>query len=179
MISVIKRQHYGRKILEDRPRKRQKSAHTPARRGRVGVTGYYPQKLFYNELPRMMQCHRHPVTSISFDGVKNRKQHLVSVTLHDGSITISNPGVSATSVPQYFNSKNDDVLSSWYGHENSIFDCSWYNDGMCLATASSDGTCRLWDASTSKSLHLLLALRVIKFCRLRLYGRALGIKTFS
>ena len=94
MIGVIKRQHYGRKILEDRPRKRQKSAHTPARRGRVGVTGYYPQKLFYNELPRMMQCHRHPVTSISFDGVKNRKQHLVSVTLHDGSITISNPGVS-------------------------------------------------------------------------------------
>ena len=152
MIGLINRQHYGRKILEDRPRKRQKSVHTHARRVRVGVTGYYPQKLFYNELPQMMQCHRHPITSMCFDGVKSRKQHLVSVTLHDGSITISNPGSSATSVPQYFNSKNDDVLSSWYGHENSIFDCSWYNDGMSLATASSDGTCRLWDASTSKEI---------------------------
>ena len=152
MISVVNRQHYGRRILEDRPRKRQKTKQTLARRLRLGVTGYYPHKLFYNKLPQLMQCHRHPITSISFDGVRSRKQHLVSVTLHDGSITISNPGVSSTSVPQYFNSRNEDVLSSWNGHENSIFDCSWYNDGKCLATASSDGTCRLWDVSTRQEL---------------------------
>lgn len=153
MYQILKRQQYGRCTKNK--------------------SHYYPNKLYYNETVNLKQRYEHPITTIQFDGVKSREQRLASVTLHDGLITISKPSPSSTSnMPQYFNSKNENVLTSWVGHDNSIFDCSWYNNGRCLATASSDGICKLWDVTTKNELasfaspkqNLILSFKTIRPC---------------
>lgn len=160
MYQILQRQQYGHSSISIRPFVKRKCIVNQKYEHSGSLSLYYPNKLYYNPLPKLRQKYDHPITTIKFDGVKSRMQHLACVTLHDGSITISKPSPTSTSnIPQYFNSKNEDVLTTWLGHNNSIFDCSWYNNGKCLATASSDGICKLWDVSRKCATNLFASPR--------------------
>ncbi|KAJ1342782.1 hypothetical protein BSLG_002686 [Batrachochytrium salamandrivorans] len=40
--------------------------------------------------------------------------------------------------------------STWFAHDNAIFDCAWSHDNKQLITASGDAYIRLWDIETQK-----------------------------
>jgi WD40 repeat protein len=47
------------------------------------------------------------------------------------------------------------LRGSLRGHEDGVWDVRWASDGRRLATASDDGTARIWDAMTGEQLHVL------------------------
>jgi len=52
------------------------------------------------------------------------------------------------------------------GHVDSILDAQWSIDGRLIATASKDGTCRLWDTTAGQQLHVLEGRGpVVRACR--------------
>jgi len=42
------------------------------------------------------------------------------------------------------------LLIAMRGHRKDVTSIAWRNDGLCLVSASRDGTCVIWDASTGK-----------------------------
>ncbi|OAJ44566.1 hypothetical protein BDV3_002257 [Batrachochytrium dendrobatidis] len=43
-------------------------------------------------------------------------------------------------------------VSSWFAHDNAIFDCAWSHNDAQLVTAAGDAHLRLWDLETKKSV---------------------------
>jgi WD40 repeat protein len=61
------------------------------------------------------------------------------------------------------------------GHERNITSATFSRDGTQLATGSEDGTVRIWDTSTGRSLVTLTVWKVKKIPRFRIISRAFDI----
>ncbi|MEM7314040.1 MAG: WD40 repeat domain-containing protein, partial [Planctomycetota bacterium] len=53
-------------------------------------------------------------------------------------------------------SQNGKTLVELSGHEEEVLDVDWHPNGQQLVSASSDGTARIWDATTGQELRTLL-----------------------
>ena len=93
------------------------------------------------------------LTGVPFKFSRAHKQHtsfVHSVAYSPNGAFFSSAGADRKIF--IYDGTSGDLTATLSGHEGSIFACAWSSDNTTLASASADGTCRLWDTLSQKEI---------------------------